>query len=132
MPCVSAGGVRSSLAFATMMLACQLFAPARADEVPGLPGWQSTDIGTNLLGYISVQNGTWSIAASGTDIWNLGDSFRYTYIPVTGDFSVTCRVTHQTVPDGWAKHGVLIRDTLDPGSRHFTLVRTPSNGVDQQ
>ena len=129
---VPTGRVRSFVAFAALMLACPLFAPARADDVPGLSGWQSADIGTNLPGYVTVQNGTWSIAASGADIWGLGDSFRYTSMPVTGDFSVTCRVTHQTVTDAWAKVGVMIRDTLDPGSRHFMLVRTPGNGVDQQ
>jgi hypothetical protein len=31
--------------------------------------------------------------------------------------------------DPWAKAGVMIRDTLDPGSRHATVVLTPGNGV---
>ncbi len=114
-----------------LLLACQLFAPARAADVPGLPGWQSLDIGTSLPGYVSIQpDGTWTIAASGADIGKLGDAFRYTFTPETGDFSITCRVTHQTNTDPSAKIGVMIRDTLDPGSRHFMLVRMPGNGVD--
>ncbi len=124
---------RLFLGLAVPLLACQLFAPARA-AVPGLPsGWDSVDIGTNLPGAINVKpTGVWTISASGADIWNLGDGFRYTYIPITGDFAVTCRVTRQTNTDGWAKVGVMIRDVLLPGSRHFMLVRTPSNGVDPQ
>jgi hypothetical protein len=116
---------------AVLLLLCQLFAPARGADVPGLPVWQSLDIGTSLPGYISIQpDGTWTIAGSGADIGKLGDSFRYTFTPQTGDFSITCRVTHQTNTDPSAKIGVMIRDTLDPGSRHFMLVRMPGNGVD--
>jgi hypothetical protein len=121
------------LGLAVLLLLCRPAAPARG-AIPGLPGgWDSVDIGTNLAGNITVRsNGAWTISASGADIWNLGDAFRYTYTPVTGDFSVTCRVTRQTNTDGWAKVGVMIRDVLLPGSRHFMLVRTPSNGVDPQ
>ena len=68
---------------------------------PGLPsGWDSLDIGTNLPGSFETKpDGTWSIAAAGHDIWLYGDAFRFTYIPMTGDCSVTCRVTNQTKSD---------------------------------
>jgi hypothetical protein len=124
---------RLFLGLAVPLLACQLAVPARA-AVPGLPvGWDSTDVGTNLPGYVTVQSsGIWTMAGSGADIWNLGDAFRYTYTTMTGDFAVTCRVLRQTNSDGWAKVGVMIRDVLLPGSRQFMLVRTPSNGVDPQ
>jgi hypothetical protein len=121
------------MALAVPVLACQPSAPARADDVPGLPGWQSLDIGTNIPGYVTYKpDGTLAIAGSGADIWNLGDAFRYTYTPASGDFSITCRVTRQTNSNAWAKVGVMIRDTLDPGSRQFMMVRTPGNGVDVQ
>jgi hypothetical protein len=101
---------------------------------PGLPdGWDSVDIGTNVPGsFDRLPDGTWTIAASGHDIWQYGDAFRFTYFPMTGDCSVTCRVTTQTKSDPWAKIGVMIRDGLAPGARHCMLVRTPGNGVDQQ
>ena len=55
---------RSLGGLAVLLLACQLLAPARAEELPGLPGWTSVDIGTSIPGYIIVQpNGTLSIAA---------------------------------------------------------------------
>jgi hypothetical protein len=124
---------RLFLGLAVLLLACRLSDPARA-AVPGLPaGWDSIDIGTSIQGSLTVKsNGTWTIAGSGADIWNFGDAFRFTFITMTGDFSVTCRVTRQTETDGWAKVGVMIRDGLFPGSRHMMLVRTPRNGVDQQ
>jgi hypothetical protein len=124
---------RLFLGLAVPLLACRLAVPAHA-AIPGLPlGWDSVDIGTSLPGSISVKsNNSWTIGGSGADIWNLGDGFRYTYTAMTGDFSVTCRVTRQTETDGWAKVGVMIRDVLLPGSRHYMLVRTPRNGVDPQ
>lgn len=124
---------RRFLGLAVLLLVCRLHVPAHA-AIPGLPpGWDSLDIGTSLPGSINVKpNGIWTVAGSGADIWNLGDGFRYTYTPMAGDFSVTCRVTRQTETDGWAKVGVMIRDVLLPGSRHYMLVRTPRNGVDPQ
>jgi hypothetical protein len=131
MPHYQSGFGRQLGGLVVLLLACQVMSPARADDIPGLPGWKSLDIGTSLPGYFIVQpDGTWSIAGSGADIGKLGDAFRYTYMPATGDFSLTCRVTHQTNTDPSAKIGVMIRDTLDPGSRHFMLVRMPGNGVD--
>ena len=121
--------------FAASLLASVLAASAaHSATAPGLPsGWDSLDIGTSLPGSVMVQsNGAWSISASGADIWNLGDAFRYTYTKMAGDFSVTCRVKSQSNTDGWAKVGVMIRDVLLPGSRHMMLVRTPGNGVDPQ
>src|SRR5436190_18210 len=97
--------------FAVSLLASLLAAPAgHSAGVSDLPsGWDSLDIGTSLPGSITVSSiGTWSISASGADIWNLGDAFRYTYTKMAGDFSVTCRVKSQTNTDGWAKVGVMI------------------------
>jgi hypothetical protein len=124
---------RLFLGLALLPAVCWLAIPAHA-AVPGLPiGWDSVDIGASLPGSITVRSdGGWTVGGSGADIWNLGDGFRYTHTTMTGDFSVTCRVTRQTETDGWAKVGVMIRDVLLPGSRHYMLVRTPRNGVDAQ
>lgn len=118
---------------AVLLLACFLSIPARA-AVPGLlDGWDSIDISTNVAGSFTVRpDAGWTISASGHDIWALGDSFRYTYTSMSGDFSVTCRVTRQTNTDPWSKVGVMIRDGLSPGARHCMFVRTPGNGCDQQ
>jgi hypothetical protein len=128
------GVIGRLLSFILILLLTGVFLRSAQAAAPGLPaGWDSLDIGTNLTGsFETTPDGTWSIAAAGHDIWQYGDAFRYTYFPMTGDCSVTCRVTNQTKSDNWAKVGVMIRDGLAPGARHCMLVRTPGNGVDQQ
>lgn len=44
----------------------------------------------------------------------------------------TARVASQTGTDPWAKAGVMIRESLAPGSRHAMVVVTPGNGAAYQ
>ncbi len=37
-------------------------------------------------------------------------------------------MTSQTNTQGWAKAGVMIRETLDPGAREASMIITPTNG----
>ena len=39
------------------------------------------------------------------------------------------RIDSLVMTSGWAKAGVMIRETLDAGSKHAAVVLTPSNGV---
>jgi hypothetical protein len=62
---------------------------------------------------------------SGHDIWDTADGFRYVYQPLSGDGTIIARVVSQTNTSQNAKAGVMIRETLDPGSTHATLVLVP-------
>jgi len=73
--------------------------------------------------------GTITLSAAGTDIWNTADEFRYAFKRLTGDGSIVARVDSITNTDVWAKGGVMIRETLDPGSRQAMVVVTPGSGV---
>ena len=70
-----------------------------------------------------------TMSASGADIWDMSDEFRYAYDRVTGDVTVTTRVDSLVDTDPWAKAGVMIRETLEPNSKHAYVVATPGNGV---
>jgi len=76
--------------------------------------------------------GTYTITASGTDIWNDSDEFHYAYKTLTGVGSLVAKVESIDNTNGWAKAGVMIRETLEPGSIHATMVLTPANGVSFQ
>jgi len=84
------------------------------------------------------QAGTYTLTASGTDIWDVGiagdyrDEFHFAYKTLTGAGSITARVMSVQNTDGWAKAGVMIRETLDGGSKHAFACITPSNGVAAQ
>jgi hypothetical protein len=69
------------------------------------------------------------MTASGTDIWGTADEFHYAYKMLNGAGSITARVESVQNTNGWAKACVMIRETLDPGSKHAIACVTPSNGV---
>ncbi len=87
----------------------------------------------------SAGTGTWTIKASGSDIWSVFDNFRYEYQPFpadpanapNGDGTVSARVVSQTgYIDGYVKTGVMIRQGgTDPQAPYFGVFATPSNGV---
>jgi len=76
--------------------------------------------------------GTYTMTASGADIWNQSDEFHYAYKTLTGVGSMVARVESIDNTNGWAKAGVMIRESLEPGSIHATMVLTPANGVSFQ
>ncbi|MFD0893907.1 DUF3472 domain-containing protein [Luteolibacter ambystomatis] len=92
--------------------------------------WQSQDIGsTGVTGSAMQTSGTLILSGSGADIWGTADAFRYTWQALTGDGSITARVATQQNTDGWAKAGVMIRESLTAGSKQAMLAVTPGNGV---
>ena len=73
-----------------------------------------------------------AVSSTGADIWNNADQFRFVYKSLSGNGSITARVDGLTRSDGWAKAGVMIRETLDAGSKHAMVVVTPDNGISFQ
>jgi hypothetical protein len=69
------------------------------------------------------------MTASGTDITGQADEFHYAYKMLTGPGSITARVLSVDNTDPWAKAGVMIRETLEPGSKHALACVTPGSGV---
>jgi hypothetical protein len=73
--------------------------------------------------------GTYDVTADGGDIWGTADQFGYAYQTLTGDGSMTARVTSNgTGSNGWAKGGVMIRQSLDAGSTHAYMPLTGGEG----
>ncbi len=91
-------------------------------------GWTSQDIGTTG-GSASESGGMWTITADGWDIWENSDGFHYVYVPMSGDGQIVARVIDiGTGSDGWARGGVMIRETLEPDSKHVTITLTAGEG----
>ncbi len=99
-------------------------------------GYGVTDLSLWFRGYpVSfADNGgnAYTVSGSGTDIWNNADGFRFAYKKLSGNGSITARVESLTNTNGWAKAGVMIRETLDAGSTHAMIVVTPSSGASFQ
>ena len=107
------------------------------DGVTELSIWfqgQEASVGS----FVEGPTGTFTMTGSGTDIWNVGtagdyrDEFHFAYKTLTGAGTIIARVNSVENTNGWAKAGVMIRETLEGGSRHAFACVTPSNGVASQ
>ena len=58
------------------------------------------------------------ITASGHDVWDGADDFHYAYNTVSGDVRLSGSFDWVVASNGWAKYGVMLRETLDAGSIH--------------
>jgi len=85
--------------------------------------------------------GTFTMTGSGADIWDLTglgtgyhDEFHFAYKTLTGAGSIIAKVVSLEQTNDWAKAGVMIRESLDPGSKHAFACVTPTttNGVASQ
>ena len=100
--------------------------PAAPLPVP----WSGQDIGSvGVAGSASYLSGTFTVSGSGADIEDAADAFQYVSQPLTGDGQIIARVASQQNTDPWAKAGVMIRETLTPGSTQAMMVVTPGNGA---
>jgi regulation of enolase protein 1 (concanavalin A-like superfamily) len=98
----------------------------------GLPPapWQQSDIGApSAAGYSSYEDGVFTVRGAGNDIWDDTDQFHYVYQSFSGDGTVVARVTSQTPTDGWAKSGIMIKESAAPGAKYVLLAVTPEHGV---
>ncbi len=82
--------------------------------------------------FLETAGGGIVMNAIGTDIWNNADEFRYAYKSLSGNGSIVARVDSVYMSDGWAKAGVMIRETLEAGSAHAMVIVTPANGISFQ
>jgi hypothetical protein len=74
----------------------------------------------------------YTMKGSGWDIWEQSDGFHYAYRQVgapNNTWRIMVRVDSVGNTDPWAKAGVMVRRTLDPGSEHISLFITPENGT---
>jgi len=78
--------------------------------------------------FVEAPTGTYTMTAAGTDIWDAADEFHYAYKTLTGVGMIQAQVLSVDNTDPWAKAGVMIRETLDPGSKFAAVYITPGNG----
>lgn len=107
-------------------------APTVPPPPTSLPSpWTSRDVGAvTLSGSASYSSGTFSVAASGADIWGTADAFRYVYQPLSGNGEIVARVTGLLNTNTYAKAGVMIRESLTAGSRHVMLDLRPGGQIE--
>jgi hypothetical protein len=82
----------------------------------------------NSQDYSLTYAGDITMVAGGADIWGNSDQFAFAYLQVTGDFDYRLDVKSVQNVNAAAKTGLMVRKTLDPGSRHAIWSATPQTG----
>jgi len=82
--------------------------------------------------FIESPAGTYTITAAGADIWGGADQFHFAFKMLVGVGSIEAKVLSVGNTDAWAKAGIMIRETLDPGSKFAAVYITPGNGCRYQ
>jgi hypothetical protein len=82
--------------------------------------------------FVEGPAGTYTITGSGADIWGESDQFHYAFKMLTGSGSIVAKVESISNTDGWAKAGVMIRETLDADSRHAIMIVSATSGISFQ
>jgi hypothetical protein len=123
----SLNGLGGGLPVANTSIA--LSTPELMDTDIGVPG---VDPGVPGMMYVEGPN-AYTIVCEGSDIWNTSDGFNFAYELKTNNFDVVVRVKdNDKHTSNWAKAGLMVRETLDPGSRDWNIVNDPvsSDGID--
>jgi len=82
----------------------------------------------NAPDFKEAADGRIIMSAIGEDIWGTADQFRFAYRNLNGNGSIVVRVDSLVRSDEWAKAGVMIRETLEAGSKHAFVAVTPEPG----
>jgi len=84
--------------------------------------------------FVTTSSGNILMNGIGSDIWGTSDQFRYAYKTLTGNGTIVARVNSLYQSDGWAKAGVMIRQSTEPGSTHafMALIASSGNGASFQ
>ncbi len=99
-------------------------------SAPG--GLTAQDIGPVVFTGSTLYNpstGTYTATGSGTDIWSTADSFHFDAKQVTGDFWMVVKVNSLTGADAWAKAGLMMRDTPQPGAINALALVSTGSGI---
>ncbi len=97
--------------------------------------WSLADIGRSshpIVGVGGYRNGAFGITSYGADIWNNDDQFTFIHQQLNGDGEIIARIASYNRCNDWSKSGVMIRESLEPGSKHFLFAKTGTQGFAPQ
>ncbi len=83
-------------------------------------------------GSVTEADGVITIVGRGDDIWGSSDQFQYAHATLTGDGSMVAKIESLASTHDWTKAGIMIRESLDPGSAFAAIFATGNNGVRYQ
>jgi hypothetical protein len=95
--------------------------------------WLSVDVGAvgqpGSTSGTAATDGTWNVAGAGGDIWGAADAFRFAFV-WPGANEIVARVDGEENTSPFAKAGLMMRPSFDPGAAHVVLDVKPDGGVE--
>ncbi len=86
----------------------------------------AADIGApGLAGDMIHGANSYTLDGSGTDIWSTSDKFFFASQTRSGNATIIARVTAVENTNGWAKGGVMFRDSLAQNAKHVMIAMRP-------
>jgi len=80
------------------------------------------------LDFVETSPGSITISGAGADIWGTADEFTFAHKPLNGDCTAIARIDSLVDTHASAKAGLMIRESLEAGSRFAMSHMTGSNG----
>ncbi len=90
------------------------------------------DIGSPAIAGKTVyasSTGTYAVSGAGANIWDSADQFQYAYQTMNGDGTIVARIDAFSYTHQFAKAGLMIRNSTDPGAAQVMMALTGSNGT---
>ena len=98
------------------------------DTIPA--PWKGTDVGdVGAEGSDGLLGGVFTLHASGGDAWGPADAFHSVSQTLNGDGTIIAHVAEQEDTSEWAKAGLMIRETAEPGAKNVFVFAAPGHGV---
>jgi hypothetical protein len=90
-------------------------------------GWTDMDIGGSSTpgSRVDLTNG-WRVQAAGREIGGAADQFYFSWREEPGDFDYAVRIGRLDNTDVWAKAGLMLRESLEPGAGFAGAFASPS------
>lgn len=105
-------------------------------------GWSCSDIGSFAPAGSESPNGNgWTVTGAGVDMGGLYstpkigsnyDEFHFMWQSLSGNGTITTQVISQSNTNPWAKAGIMLRDSSDPGAMYYAVYVTPGNYIAAQ
>ena len=113
----------------TVLVGCRPDGPPEIDLVQGQLGesFTAVDIGAvGATGSYTAAAGTHTLEGAGADIWAGTDAFRFAHQPLSGDGTIIARVVSLENTNGFAKAGVMMRESTGATARNVFALVTPT------
>jgi hypothetical protein len=125
-----AADVRAGLALTSHDVGATATAVFSSISIAAAPVWTGADIGAvGVAGSWTETGGQIRVVGAGPDVWDTADACQFVWRPLSGDGEIVARVASLEYTRAWTKVGVMIRESLDPGSPHAFMIVSAGKGL---